>query len=199
MKSLVIAAAFAVTATAASAVLPTYPTPGTQNAANYSFTAAATGDIVAYFAGSTAGYSEDLGLRVNGVDTGFNVFPNHATADGATFNFGPVTAGDTLDFYIRVFNTGDTYHSYKALNADGVQHVYATGYAGGDFGIPAGTYVAFEDLRGGGDFNYHDETFVFTNVGVTGGVPEAATWTMLIAGFGLTGAAMRRRKATVAA
>jgi hypothetical protein len=29
-------------------------------------------------------------------------------------------------------------------------------------------------------------------------VPEPATWAMLIAGFGLTGAAMRRRKTRVA-
>lgn len=32
-----------------------------------------------------------------------------------------------------------------------------------------------------------------------GNVPEPASWTMLIAGFGLTGAAMRRRRAAVAA
>ena len=32
-----------------------------------------------------------------------------------------------------------------------------------------------------------------------GGVPEAATWAMLIAGFGLTGVAMRRRGATAVA
>ena len=31
------------------------------------------------------------------------------------------------------------------------------------------------------------------------GVPEAATWAMLIAGFGLTGATLRRRRAAVAA
>ena len=32
-----------------------------------------------------------------------------------------------------------------------------------------------------------------------GGVPEPASWAMLIAGFGLTGAAMRRRRTAVAA
>lgn len=37
------------------------------------------------------------------------------------------------------------------------------------------------------------------NVSVTAAVPEAATWTMLIAGFGLVGAAMRRRQAALAA
>jgi hypothetical protein len=30
-----------------------------------------------------------------------------------------------------------------------------------------------------------------------GGVPEPASWAMLIAGFGLTGAAMRRRAAAL--
>jgi hypothetical protein len=34
---------------------------------------------------------------------------------------------------------------------------------------------------------------------VTGGVPEPATWTMLIGGFGLAGAALRRRRRAVAA
>lgn len=33
----------------------------------------------------------------------------------------------------------------------------------------------------------------------TPGIPEPAAWALLIAGFGLTGAAMRRRRATVAA
>ncbi|MBC7520416.1 MAG: PEPxxWA-CTERM sorting domain-containing protein [Sandarakinorhabdus sp.] len=37
------------------------------------------------------------------------------------------------------------------------------------------------------------------NVSVTAAVPEAATWTMLIAGFGLVGPAMRRRQAALAA
>lgn len=35
--------------------------------------------------------------------------------------------------------------------------------------------------------------------GTVGGVPEPANWAMLIAGFGLTGAAMRRRRAALAA
>lgn len=34
----------------------------------------------------------------------------------------------------------------------------------------------------------------FTNNGVSGAVPEPAVWTMMIAGFGLAGAALRRRR-----
>ncbi len=39
---------------------------------------------------------------------------------------------------------------------------------------------------------------VLDGVSLTGGVPEAATWAMLVAGFGLVGAAARRRHAAVA-
>jgi len=48
--------------------------------------------------------------------------------------------------------------------------------------IPAGIYVAFEDLdfRTGSDFNYFDDTFVFTNVS---SVPEPSTWAMMLIGF----------------
>ena len=41
---------------------------------------------------------------------------------------------------------------------------------------------------------------VLANVlGAPGGVPEPASWTLLIAGFGLVGASMRHRKAAVSA
>jgi hypothetical protein len=46
-----------------------YPCCG-YNATTYTFTATSTGEIDAYFAGSTAGYDNELGLWVNGVSTG---------------------------------------------------------------------------------------------------------------------------------
>ena len=198
LKSLLAGAVLAFgVAGAASAALPAYPTPGVENPVVYNFTAAANGDVVAYFALDfvSAAYDEDLGLRVNGVDTGINGLENHSTAAGTALDFGPVSAGDVLDFYIRVFNTGDVWHSDKALNSDGANHVWAAPYAGGDFGIPAGTYVAFEDLPGCcTDFNYHDEAFVFTNVRGGGGVPEPLTWSLMIMGFGAAGAMLRRAR-----
>ncbi|WP_199556259.1 PEPxxWA-CTERM sorting domain-containing protein [Sandaracinobacteroides hominis] len=196
-RKLAIAATLALGVTsAAQAVTPTYPTPGTANVLDYSFTAAATGDIVAYFVGHTAGYTNLLGMSVNGVDTGIWGLNNQTTAPGTSLNFGPVNAGDTLVFKINVTNTGEYFYSQRSLNGDGITHIFSAAYAGGDFGIPAGTYVGFEDLNGGGDLDYDDLRFVFTNVkGVEiGGVPEPTTWAMLIAGFGLVGAAARRRK-----
>lgn len=206
-KILLTAAAMAVgVAGAAHATVPVYPASGTTNATNYSFTAAATGDVWAYFAldSVTASYTEDLGLKVNGVDTGLYGLVNHSTNFADGFNFGSVNLGDTLDFFIRVYNTGDVFHTNTALNADGFNHVWATPYAGGDVAgsppqtLPAGTYVAFEDLYGGGDRNYHDEAFVFTNVKGAGGAPEPATWAMMIMGFGAAGSMVRRRRTATA-
>ena len=42
-------------------------------------------------------------------------------------------------------------------------------------------------------------SFTFSSPSMVGGVPEPASWAMLIAGFGMTGAVMRRRKTVVAA
>src|SRR5262245_63413823 len=47
-----------------------YPNPGSPNPATYSFTAAFTGDVIAYFAGSSASFENTLGLQINGVSTG---------------------------------------------------------------------------------------------------------------------------------
>jgi hypothetical protein len=176
---------------AANAGAIPYPNPGTENPTTYTFTAASTGDLVAYFLGSTASYSEDLGVLVNGVDRGVYGLPNHSTAIDTSFNFGSVDAGDVLTFFIRVHSTGDVFYSTKSMNVDGVNHVYSTDFAG-DGAAPAGTYIAFEDLRGGGDRNYHDETFSFTNVATT--VPEPANVALLLAGVGLLGTMARRRQ-----
>jgi hypothetical protein len=99
--------------------------------------------------------------------------------------------------------TKKTYFSDKSLNEDGVNHIFSASYAGSDI-VPAGTYIGFEDLWKGGDFNYFDLSFVFQNVATkevsaVGGVPEPSSWAMLIAGFGLTGATLRRRRMILAA
>jgi hypothetical protein len=193
IKTRLALAALAFAAAGAAVAAPAaYPTPGSENPATYTFTAAATGDLKAYFVGTGAAYTEDLGLLVNGADTGIYGLSNHSTAAGTALDFGNVTAGDTLTFFIRVQTTGDVYYSDPSLNVDDVNHIYSNSYAGGD-GLPAGTYVGFEDLPSGGDFNYTDEQFVFTNVSSTSVVPEPANVALMLAGLGLLGAAARRR------
>jgi hypothetical protein len=183
---------------AATADIIPYPDVGIANPVNYSFTAAATGDVIAYFFGSDAAYTEQIGLSVNGGAVGALGLNNQTSVHGQSFNFGPVIAGQSLDFVNSILTTGDLFHSVTALNSDAQNHVYSTAFSGDVF-IPAGRYVAFEDLRGGGDFDYNDVAFVFTNVttnmpvGVSA-VPEPSIWAMLILGFCGLGFMAYRRK-----
>lgn len=167
-----------------------YPTPGVENPVTYVFTAAATGHIVAYFAGSTAAFTNTLGLRVNGVDTGIYGLNNHTTPLGTALDFGPVTAGDVLTFVMHNVSPGlGDLFSDPSLNGPydggvGHKHVYSTPYSGTGpviDSIPVGTFVSFEDLPAPNppDWNYNDEDFVFTNVATTVPVP-AAVWAGLI-------------------
>ncbi len=172
-----------------------YPTPGTPNPITYTFTASATGDVVAYFAGSTASYTESIGMLDNGVLTsaGFGL-QDHSSSVGQSFDFGHVTQGDTLVFVLDVTspNLGYVYSdpsmntAYDINGTDGHNHVYSVPYTATSPaypGIPVGTYVAFEDLPfPDSDFNYFDETYVFTNVNTQTNVLEptslvlAASW-----------------------
>ncbi len=183
-------AATVLIAPAAHAESIPYPNSGTQNPDTYSFTASKTGDIIGYFAGSSAGWDEQVGLMVNGVFPASFGLDDHSTAVGAAFNFGHVNAGDKLVFVLTANgNPGKFAYSdsslngpYDSMNGAGANHVYSTAYTDGSLGhgIPSGIYLAFEDLPPSwSDFNYHDDTFVFTNVSSavsTGGaVPEPAT------------------------
>jgi len=168
------------------------------NAATYSFTATGTGPITAYFVGQTAGYGSVIGMLVNGVDTGITGLQNHSSAYGDSLVLGNVTAGDSITFYMLASTdysgppTVDyTWYSNPALNSDGLNHIYSSAY-GGDGIIPAGTYVGFEDLPGGGDLDYDDHQFVFTGVrGVS--VPDGGT-TIAMLGLAFAGLGLLRRK-----
>ena len=163
-----------------------YPTPGTPAPVS-SFTAGASGLLVAYYTGEAGGFTNLIGARINGVD-GAAGLSNHGSTYGQTFVLGQVTAGDSLVFFIDANSGAARYYTDVSLNSDGVNHAWAAPFAG-DAQVPAGTNLAFEDLPSGGDFNYRDHSFVYQITAV----PEPASWALLLGG--VAGLAWLRRRA----
>jgi len=162
-----------------------YPNPGTENQETYTFTATADGDIVAYFYGGAATYTEVVGLEINGVSTGVYGLNNHTSSLGDSIVLGNAHMGDVLTFVDQIIEgppvVPSFWYSDPSLNSDGAQHIYSTSFAGSGL-IPAGAYIGFEDLPSdSADLDYNDVQFVFTNV--SSSVPEASTWALMLLGF----------------
>jgi hypothetical protein len=194
-----------------------YPSPGTIAAPTY-FTGTGA-DVVAYFFGDTAEYRSNMSMYVDGVQSAAGwVFPNHDTPFGASVDLGFAPAGSKVVFALQVFEFNPvtlatspnphyqgtaayTLYSDPSLNTlDNTNHAYVTSYPGPSGnptvpGVPAGTFVGFEDLLASeSDFNYNDHTFVFTNIS-TDPTPEPATFTLLGIGIaGIAGYEWRKRK-----
>ncbi len=174
-------------------------------------TASATGTVVGYFAGSSAGDNDTIELWDVNLNTFSSfVLPNHSSTVGAPTTFLSVDAGDTLVFILDNVSTGQYEDSVNnngtptAWSADGYNHAYTTAYTAGSIaGLPAGltgTYVGMEDLAvtglnplSGSDLDYNDDTFVFTDIATASPTPEPASFVLF--GTGLLGAAgVLRRK-----
>jgi len=192
-------AALAAPQSARAAVIP-YANSGTVNPIlTPTFTAIATGLVTATVAtGTGASFDNQFGYSIGGGDPVFIGLFNKDPV-GTNVSFG-VTSGDILRLFIKVANTGDIFSSDKSKNSDGLNHIYTVDYAGSPnlgLSVPSGRYVSFEDLRDGGDLNYNDFNLVLTNI--SAGVPEPATWAMMLIGFaGLALAGSRRQRALAA-
>ncbi len=191
----------------AASVIP-YPNVGTVNPASYTFTATSTGDIVGYFYSFSAADTDEIAMSLDGGATitsaGYGLVNQTSTPGVTSFNFGEVTAGQTLTFILYNENTGSYISSNASSNADSDQHVYSQPYLTGQTysvaEIPDGTFVAFEDLLASqnSDFDYNDDAFVFTDLSIETGTqsttPLPATLPLFASGLGALGLLGWRRK-----
>jgi hypothetical protein len=143
------------------------------------------------------------GLSAVGTDVHYYTFAFEVTASGG-YDF--LLTGDTpagWDTFLTIY-TGSFDSSAALTNAlaanDDFPTIGISGFTG--LGLLAGTsYVAVitgfdNDDVGAWSLNIAGPGTAFVPGG-PGGVPEPAAWAMLIGGFGLAGAAMRRRSAKV--
>lgn len=122
------------------------------------------------------------------------VFANTISVGGGN---GPIahSHGQNVNFTITGVVDGVSQTLYSQLLTDGSEQAFAS------LGTLSFTGGLVSEIGFGcdncSDYTYHNFGAADITLGAAG-VPEAATWAMLIAGFGMTGAAMRRRQ-TVAA
>ena len=168
---------------AAASLLAAFAAPQAQAALGDTLVATG-GNVVIRFEGSDAGY--DSLISVNG---GAQIFANHSTAVGSTIDLGSFAAGTQLDIVLHVVTTGEAFHTGSgAGNSDALAHadvVY-------NFQETGRTWIGFEDIKGGGDHDYNDHQFSFTNVQTA--VPEPATYALMLAGIVGVAAVARRAK-----
>jgi hypothetical protein len=210
----------AAVATPAMADVPVYAPIGVVNIqAPFSYTAPIEGELAVYYlGGKSVGYTSALFASINGGAWQGPAQLSNSDTEGSRYSFGVINGGDTVDFKLRIFApgfaAGNEIFSDPSLNLPGGRNLlFYAPWNGGSFtyvdsffgplrngSIAGGTYtfVAFEDIlsprregTNNQDYDYNDYRFAFRLENV---VPEPATWAMMIAGFGLVGFAMRRRK-----
>lgn len=123
------------------------------------------------------GYNDAAYFSINGGSTSLKAFNNSASGGDRT---DWLTNGSSYDVSNAFISTGQAYN----LTAVDLTSLDVLGYGGSNLGDTAsGT----PGLR------------AFGLVSGPDAVPEPTTWTLMIAGFGIAGAALRRRRTAIAA
>ncbi len=160
-----------------------------------------TGPAVITAAGSSASRAAPAGTPKGGVYS--SVGPDSLS----TFDFTNFTGrGQVLSGFSLYWGSIDSYNSLDFRRADGSLVRTITGldmpqWNGNQTAGVTNRRVTFGlDVQNRIEkigFRSSNPAFEFDNIGVTiGAVPEPASWAMLIAGFGLVGALLRRRRAS---
>ncbi|WP_353216896.1 CHRD domain-containing protein [Sandarakinorhabdus sp.] len=140
-----------------------------------------------------SGNTIDFVIKFNGLTTNLAAGHVHCCAlQGAN-------AGVAIDFAPVGFGkSGTLTRSFDLTNAATYTNGFRNGAGGGS---AAGAQAAFlAGLNSGKAYiNLHNSAFPGGEIrGNLGAVPEPASWAMMIAGFGLVGTSLRRRRAAMA-
>jgi hypothetical protein len=110
-------------------------------------------------------------------------------------NIGLTGSDGKIKFNITT-NNDDVYTLFSAGSGNSLIGSTCAGNASGcvtlTSGVPSSLLGAINSVNGGYGICCGGSDLI-VNADVSGSVPEPASWVLLIAGFGLTGAAMRRR------
>ncbi len=143
------------------------------------------GDITVTVLPYSAAYTSNLYLFSTG--GGGPVFIANSSQVGTVVDLGNLAtlygihAGDELIFGVLVLNTGNTFvMGPGSRNLDGIAHV-SVDYAEGSSSDLA--TLGFEDLFGGGDFDYNDAMFKLEGGIGLRQVPEPASLILLLLGL----------------
>ena len=119
------------------------------------------GNVMVTFVSNGAGFTSELFLDGPIGEEFDAIFSNVTTSVGTSVDLGSFAAGTELIFALLVTETGDIFYTgFGDRNADGIGHAAVDSSDGQ-------VLVGFEDLFGGGDFDYDDLVFAFTNVAFT--------------------------------
>lgn len=135
----------------------------------------AFGNITDYTIGlSDPGHSTTLFGPLSGNNSGFVVLGSalSATATQLLFDFGGPGGAGFGDTHSQYCITGNGFNCFPS--GEFTEQIF--------FFTPPASEVTYDNLQ-------------VLGTAVPGGVPEPASWALMMAGFGLTGAAMRRRGA----
>jgi hypothetical protein len=133
-----------------------------------------TGDVTATFLGSDARF-DNLLLLFSPPNNHGVIFEGHVTPIGTVLDLGVFNAGTELIFELNNQSGGIFLTGPANRNPDNLAHAIVD-----DQFAPGQTFVGFEDLFGGGDFDYNDLQFTLSNV--TSSVPDGGSTTAMLLG-----------------